>query len=234
MSDVVSVPAVAERPVARSVPAAAEVNETSFMDVLSALNPLQHIPVVGTLYRSLTGDTIPEAARVTGSMLFSGLVFGPIGLLSSAATAALGRITGLDPEEMGRDLLRGGPPAAAVAAAAAQTHAAETATARSEPAAATRQSHEAAATPSGEGAAPRPRTETPPELAATAEAAPDAQRKPLLPAQLAAYGVTRTASGALRRDDVEGADVLNQLELLRIGTPTAVAAAYGGKAPPAA
>ena len=39
--------------------------DMSFGDFLGVINPLQHLPIIGTLYRSLTGDTIQPAARTT-------------------------------------------------------------------------------------------------------------------------------------------------------------------------
>lgn len=53
----------------------------SFKDVLDLVNPLQHIPVVGDLYRKLTGDTIDPAIRVAGGALFGG----PLGAALSVA-----------------------------------------------------------------------------------------------------------------------------------------------------
>ena len=47
----------------------------------------------------------------------------------------------------------------------------------------------------------------------------------LSPDQLAAYGVPRAATGNLRLDDVGGADVLNAMELVRIGNAAAAYAA---------
>ena len=38
----------------------------AFADVLDIINPLQHIPVVSTLYRSLTGDTIAPSISPDG------------------------------------------------------------------------------------------------------------------------------------------------------------------------
>ena len=66
--------------------------DLSFHDFLSAINPLQHIPVVGTIYRAITGDTILPAARVLGSTLIGG----PIGLITSAADAIFEQSTGKD------------------------------------------------------------------------------------------------------------------------------------------
>ncbi len=32
----------------------------TFSEILSDLNPLQYLPVVGTIYRAVTGDTVPK------------------------------------------------------------------------------------------------------------------------------------------------------------------------------
>src|SRR3954463_16132023 len=53
----------------------------SFGEFLSALNPLQHIPIVGPIYRAITGDPLAPAARVLGGALLGG----PLGLIASAA-----------------------------------------------------------------------------------------------------------------------------------------------------
>jgi hypothetical protein len=69
---------------------------------LSALNPLQYLPVVGTIYRAVTGDTIPEALRLGGSMLVSGLIGGPIGLVTNIGATVAEKATGIDPEKIAR------------------------------------------------------------------------------------------------------------------------------------
>src|SRR5258708_11033641 len=52
----------------------------SFHDLLSSINPLQHIPIVGTIYRAITGDAPPPpAVRVIGGILLGG----PVGLVTS-------------------------------------------------------------------------------------------------------------------------------------------------------
>ena len=56
-----------------------------FDQVLRALNPLQHLPVVGTIYRVGTGENLSPALRVLGA----GVLGGPIGMLSTAIFAAL-------------------------------------------------------------------------------------------------------------------------------------------------
>ena len=53
--------------------------DVPFRQVLAAVNPLQHVPVVGMVYRATTGDTIPIAFQIAGSALFGG----PLGLVGS-------------------------------------------------------------------------------------------------------------------------------------------------------
>ena len=66
--------------------------EFGFTDVLAALNPLQHLPIVGPLYRALTGDTIGNVARVVGDTLYGG----PIGLVTGLINVAVAEETGTD------------------------------------------------------------------------------------------------------------------------------------------
>lgn len=66
--------------------------ELEFADLLDVINPLQHIPVVSSLYRELTGDEIKAPARVLGGFLFGG----PVGLVGSVANAAIEEASGRD------------------------------------------------------------------------------------------------------------------------------------------
>ncbi len=76
-----------------------------FRQLLSELNPLQYVPVVGTIYRAVTGDTIPDSARIAGSLVVSGLIGGPVGLAASVGITLLEQLTGVDPEKLGDKLL---------------------------------------------------------------------------------------------------------------------------------
>jgi hypothetical protein len=67
-------------------------DELTFGDFISVINPLQHIPVVSTLYRWFTGDTIKPAARVVGGALYGG----PVGLVSAAFNAIVEEVKGKD------------------------------------------------------------------------------------------------------------------------------------------
>ncbi len=144
----------------------------NFRQFLSELNPLQYIPVLGTIYRAVTGDTIPETARDVGSLVVSGLTGGPVGVAINLGMLAAEKITGVDPEKLGAHVLAdigvgAGRPVQAAAPKAAM--------------------HQAP---------------TPPETAWS-------------PAQLAAYGVTKTPDGTLRQGTLADSDVLNTLELAR-------------------
>jgi hypothetical protein len=57
----------------------------TFDEFLRALNPLHHLPVIGTIYRAATGETIQPALRVLGGAVTGG----PLGALSAAVMAAL-------------------------------------------------------------------------------------------------------------------------------------------------
>ena len=67
----------------------------SFKDILDMLNPLQHLPVISTLYRKLTGETIGGVARIIGSAIY-GRAGGIASMVSSVANAIFGAITGKD------------------------------------------------------------------------------------------------------------------------------------------
>lgn len=92
----------------------------TFLDVLDIINPLQHLPVIGTLYRELTGDTLAAAPRIVGDILFGG----PIGAFFGIANAITESVTGRNMGQHALALLRGddvpnkaAPPATQVAAA---------------------------------------------------------------------------------------------------------------------
>jgi hypothetical protein len=152
----------------------------TFHELLSELNPLQYLPVVGTIYRAVTGDTIPESAREAGSLVVSGLIGGPIGVAINLATLAIEKITGIDPEKIGHDALVhlgiGSQDTSTIAVAA-----------------------------------PQPAAALPKPSASVSSPAPLAWSS----SQLMAYGVTTTANDTLKRGALEGADVLNDMELAR-------------------
>jgi hypothetical protein len=66
--------------------------DTAFDDLLDIVNPLQHLPVIGTLYRAITGDTIGTVAKIAGDALYGG-VWGAVG---AAADSVFEAATGKD------------------------------------------------------------------------------------------------------------------------------------------
>lgn len=76
-------------------PAAAAPAESShgfFHDLLDVINPLQHIPVISTIYRAMTGEHIGTFEKVAGDTLYGGLW----GAVSSIADTAFEAVTGKD------------------------------------------------------------------------------------------------------------------------------------------
>lgn len=66
----------------------------SFDDFLDTINPLQHLPVISTLYRDLTGDQIDPAARIIGGAIFGGPLGAGLALADSVLEEASGATTG--------------------------------------------------------------------------------------------------------------------------------------------
>ncbi len=144
------------------------------------------MPIVGTIYRAVTGDQIPEAVRRIGSIIMGALTGGPIGALINIGIIAAEKITGIDIDKTGQMLLAGNGAA----------------------------DHKVA-TPAAAPAQGAPLPAAPPAAApAAAPAAKLAQS--WSPAQLAAYGVTTAVDGTLKLAGLSGADVLNSLELSRL------------------
>ena len=84
----------------------------TFCDVIDLINPLHHLPVVGNIYRKITGDVIAPALRIAGGALFGG----PLGaafvaasvILKEAVEIAGETIRGATPEPMPLERGRGG------------------------------------------------------------------------------------------------------------------------------
>ena len=64
----------------------------TFGSILDAINPLQHLPVVSTIYRSLTGESISPGSRMIGGALFGGV----FGFASAVVNAIVESDTGKD------------------------------------------------------------------------------------------------------------------------------------------
>lgn len=69
-----------------------------FFDFLDIINPLQHIPIISTIYRHITGDEMGAVAKIVGGAVYGG----PIGVAVGAADAIVTHETGKD---MGENLV---------------------------------------------------------------------------------------------------------------------------------
>lgn len=89
--------------------------EEGFFDhLLDVVNPLQHIPVIGTLYRAITGDKIGSVAKIMGGTLYGGMW----GAISSIADVVFKGITGKSFEDTALSLLESGEKSKAAKVAA--------------------------------------------------------------------------------------------------------------------
>ena len=151
--------------------------DMDFWDFVDIVNPLQHIPVVSTIYRELTGDTIKGVSRIVGDGLYGGF----IGLVTGIGSAIIAETTGKDPGEHVMAMLTGSD--SEVPAPAGNTAIAEATPPSAAPAA------EAASAP----ASPLPASAQPtPAPTRTAMAEPATAGEILMPA-------ARTAAPAQRR-----------------------------------
>jgi len=71
-------------------------------ELVRSLNPLHHLPVVGMIYRQVTGEKIPVPIRVLGA----GITGGPLGALGAAFMSLIEELV-----RMGPDLSRPPTPA---------------------------------------------------------------------------------------------------------------------------
>ncbi len=63
-----------------------------------ALNPLQHLPVVGMLYRQATGDSLPAPLSILGSVALGAIFGGPIGIAGSVALNFVQELVRMGPD----------------------------------------------------------------------------------------------------------------------------------------
>ena len=78
-----------------SVPDQPVKSESFFHHLLDVINPLQHLPVIGTIYRAVTGEHIGPVEKIAGDTLYGGLW----GAVSSVADVAFEGLTGKSAED---------------------------------------------------------------------------------------------------------------------------------------
>lgn len=93
----------------------------SFHDVLSAINPLNHIPVVSDLYATATEQKPSGLSRVVG-LVGSTLLGGPVGFIASLASMAFEGATGQTPVQMVASAVTGNIPETQLAQAEPSAH----------------------------------------------------------------------------------------------------------------
>ncbi len=78
-----SVDPTAAAPSAALVPQPVATSGVDFEFRLANLNPLQYLPIIGTIYRAITGEHIDPGWRIGGAVVTGALIGGPAGIVTS-------------------------------------------------------------------------------------------------------------------------------------------------------
>jgi hypothetical protein len=97
------IPASADKSSAATVNSPAEPHESFFHHLWDVVNPLQHLPVIGTIYRAITGEHLDPVEKIAGDTLYGGLW----GAVTSIADVAFESITGKSFEDTALALFKG-------------------------------------------------------------------------------------------------------------------------------
>lgn len=81
----------------------AEPHESFFHHLLDVVNPLQHLPIIGTIYRAITGEKLDAVEKIAGDTLYGGLW----GAVTSVADVAFEGLTGKSFEDTAIALFKG-------------------------------------------------------------------------------------------------------------------------------
>ena len=67
---------------------------TFIKTVIDIINPLQHLPVIGAIYRHMTGDELSPVARIAGGALYGGPIGAAVGVVNAAVEESSGKDIG--------------------------------------------------------------------------------------------------------------------------------------------
>ena len=96
-------PIMSSQPVTAEPSGAITADDLNFDALVDTINPLQHIPVVSTIYREITGDKMGAPASIIGGALYGGV----FGFFSALGNEFLKAVTGHDVGETILSLLQG-------------------------------------------------------------------------------------------------------------------------------
>ena len=88
---------------AKTADAGVKEEEGFFDHLLDVINPLQHLPIIGTIYRAITGDKMGSIEKIAGDTLYGGMW----GAITAIADVAFEGITGKSFEDTALALFNG-------------------------------------------------------------------------------------------------------------------------------
>lgn len=71
-----------------------EARPSAFAEMIDVANPLQHVPLVGDVYREMTGDKISDGARLGGHVAIGAIAGGPVGAIIGAGVFVIEKLFG--------------------------------------------------------------------------------------------------------------------------------------------
>jgi hypothetical protein len=80
----------------------------TFGEFLHALNPLQHLPIIGPIYRAVTGETLSPPMQMAGAIVGGLITGGPIGVLATLGMTFVEEMFRLGPNNASPDGPQGG------------------------------------------------------------------------------------------------------------------------------
>ena len=96
-------PVISSQPLTAEPSGAITADDLNFDALVDTINPLQHIPVVSTIYREITGDKMGAPASIIGGALYGGV----LGFFGALGNEFLKAVTGHDVGETVLSLLQG-------------------------------------------------------------------------------------------------------------------------------
>jgi len=68
-------------------------------EMTAAANPLHYVPVVGMIYRAITGESIPTPLKIGGAVVASAIAGGPLGALGAVFLGLAEELVRLGPDQ---------------------------------------------------------------------------------------------------------------------------------------
>lgn len=73
--------------------------EFTVAEAKSVVNPLQYLPIIGTIYRAITGETLPEPLKIASSVASAAIFGGPVGAIGAVFIGLAEELIRMGPDQ---------------------------------------------------------------------------------------------------------------------------------------